>query len=212
MTAFFSFFNLKYGPIFYPRPLDIEHFHEVIIAQRGIRGYESKGLIEGSVEWAMTNVYSFKPFPDLSLTAAAIMYALTTFHPYVDGNKRTALMTTAFFVGLNGYYFQIPPDAPEFARDLASRTLDDPEHSPSKEIKRVARWIVRRIGRSFSSRLKYAYMVRASDEWVRGEPDIYVDDTLINENEVQTWINAYAMILRVFLRKESEEKLDVVNW
>src|SRR5207245_5852034 len=75
---------------------------------------------------------------------AAMMYAYTTFHAYSDGNKRTALTSTAFFFFLNRYYMVITDDAPEFTRDLAITCLDRP-HVAIDEIKRTADWLRPRI-------------------------------------------------------------------
>lgn len=54
-----------------------------------------EGMIEGCLERAMTYVYGFRPFPRLFLRAAALLYSFIVFHPFVDGNKRTAFQTTS---------------------------------------------------------------------------------------------------------------------
>ncbi len=64
-----------------------------------------------------------------------MMYAYATFHAFADGNKRTALMTTDFFLFLNQYDFELTSDAPEFTRDLTNRCLDKP-HSSIDEIRK----------------------------------------------------------------------------
>ena len=38
----------------------------------------------------------------LAEMAAAYLFHIARNHPFVDGNKRTALMTTLIFLGLNG--------------------------------------------------------------------------------------------------------------
>lgn len=42
-------------------------------------------------------------YPDLFSKAAALMDSLTRNHPFVDGNKRTAIAGAALFLRLNGY-------------------------------------------------------------------------------------------------------------
>src|SRR5579859_6314736 len=88
---------------FYPTPEDVGTLHGIIIEQRGTKGWMSKGMVKGCLEWASTYVFNMKPFPTLLLQASALMYGFISFHPFADGNKRTALMTTAFFLFLNGH-------------------------------------------------------------------------------------------------------------
>src|SRR3954467_3204239 len=40
---------------------------------------------------------------DLAMLAAAYGFGIATSHPYQDGNKRTAFLAMAIFLGLNGY-------------------------------------------------------------------------------------------------------------
>jgi len=137
--------NRRYAKIRYPTTNIIERLHEIIISQRGFSGYVSKGLVDVGIEWASTNIeYALDKTPTLLLRGAAMMYAYTTFHAYSDGNKRTALMSTAFFFFLNHYFLIITDDAPEFTRDLAITCLDKP-HVPLDEIRKTAEWLRMKI-------------------------------------------------------------------
>lgn len=58
--------------------------------------------------------------------AAAYAFGLSKAHAFVDGNKRTAFVTTATFLRLNGYSFR--PDTLTGVRmmeDLASGKVDE---------------------------------------------------------------------------------------
>jgi death on curing protein len=46
--------------------------------------------------------WHYEPDADLATLAAAYAFALTSAHPFNDGNKRIAFLTTAVFLGLNG--------------------------------------------------------------------------------------------------------------
>jgi len=46
--------------------------------------------------------------PTLFDLAAAYGYALAKNHPFIDGNKRTAFMVMYTFLGLNGYFLEVP--------------------------------------------------------------------------------------------------------
>ena len=189
---------MKYGPTFFPTHREIEIFHNIVITLRGEHGYVSKGLVKGALEWAMTDVYNFIPFPSLLSKAAAIMYAYTCFHPYSDGNKRTALLATSFFLELNACSLEIPNDAPEFARELAMRTIDTSNHDPMVEIRRVEDWLRRYTKRPFSSRFNYAQMAsEAIKEGLKG--DVYLSERLMSTPSILMWGIEKADKLRRFL-------------
>jgi len=154
----------------------------------------------------MTDVYKFIPFPSLLLKAAALMYAYTCFHPYSDGNKRTALMTTSFFLELNSYSLHIPDDAPEFARGLALRTLDTAGHDPSFEIKRVADWLREYVSQPFQKRFSYAR--RASNAIKLGlSGDVYVCEGIMSRVNIAMWAIEAGMKLKKFLPGNIEDSV-----
>ena len=87
--------------------------------------------------------------------ASAIFYSFVSFHPFADGNKRTSLVATSFFLFMNGYQFDIPDDAPEFAKSVALRCLDATEHSVADEVIRIRGWLVPNISQSAVMRVFY---------------------------------------------------------
>jgi len=120
------------------------------------------------------------------LKAAALTYSYTCFHPYADGNKRTALMATSFFLDLNACSFSIPDNAPEFARELAMRTIDTMSHDPTVEISRVSHWLKENTRRAFMNRFSYAR--RTKKALARGlSGDIYIDDELMSPPQRLIW-------------------------
>ena len=109
-----------------PSPEAIKEIHATFIRQYGIDGYMSEGMVEGCLERAMTYVYNFKPFPKLFVKAAAILYSFIVFHPFVDGNKRTAFQTTRMFLHLNGYELTVDPEEGfQFTRAIADQKITD---------------------------------------------------------------------------------------
>lgn len=48
-------------------------------------------------------IFGTELYPTLWLKAAFIMQKITKKHIFVDGNKRTAIMTTMIFIHINGY-------------------------------------------------------------------------------------------------------------
>lgn len=118
-----------------PSVLVIKQIHATFIRQYGVGGYMNEGMVEGCLERAMTYVYRFQPFPKLFMKASAILYSYITFHPFVDGNKRTAFETTKIFLRLNGYELIAPKDGVDFTRAIA-------EHKVTK-IEEIAEWLRR---------------------------------------------------------------------
>ena len=52
------------------------------------------------------------------------MYSIINFHPFVDGNKRAALLSAKFYLLWNGYNFNIPMDADDFTIEVAKGKKD----------------------------------------------------------------------------------------
>jgi death-on-curing protein len=86
-----------------PSPIAIKEIHDTFVERYGAAGYMCEGMVEGCLERAMTFVYDFQPFPKLFLKAAALLYSVIVFHPFVDANKRTAFESTRILLRMNGY-------------------------------------------------------------------------------------------------------------
>jgi death-on-curing family protein len=99
-------------------------------------------MIQGSLDWAQTRVFEYDPYPGIFKRAATILYAYTIDHAFLDGNKRTALMTTSFFFFINGYTLNIPDDSPEFAVNIVERAAKEGTNV-QEEIERIAGWLER---------------------------------------------------------------------
>lgn len=140
-----------------PSILAIKEIHTTFIRQYGVDGYMCEGMVSGCLERAMTYIYDFKPFPKLFMKAAAMLFSFITFHPFVDGNKRTAFETTKMFLRLNGYELLTSAnDGVAFTRAIANREIID--------IDEIAIWLKERSKRKlsyiFSSFLLKAVLTR----------------------------------------------------
>jgi len=111
-------------------------------------GYMSEGMIEGCMDYAMTCVFGYEPFPDVIAKASALLHSIITFHPFMDGNKRTALLATFFFLYFNGYSFTITEEAVQVTRQIAMGKI--------KEIETVALWLSKNARRNLFTSLTYA--------------------------------------------------------
>ena len=66
--------------------------------------------------------------PSVFEMAAAYLFHVARNHPFVDGNKRTALMCALVFLGLNGERLQADPDdLYELVDGVAAGTVDKAE-------------------------------------------------------------------------------------
>ncbi|MEV0484919.1 type II toxin-antitoxin system death-on-curing family toxin [Streptomyces sp. NPDC050508] len=60
------------------------------------------GLFASAVHRPRARMLGTAAYTDLSAQAAALLHALATNHPLVDGNKRTAWLAAAAFLAVNG--------------------------------------------------------------------------------------------------------------
>jgi len=74
---------------------------EQLVAHGGSDGVRDMGLLEGAMARSL-NVAAYGD-PDAAALAAAYAFGIARNHPFVDGNKRTALVVSETFLILNGY-------------------------------------------------------------------------------------------------------------
>lgn len=72
----------------------------------GEHGVRDLGLLESAVARPQATFEGADLYPDLFQKAAALMESLAHNHPFVDGNKRTAITAAALFLGQNGHRLQ----------------------------------------------------------------------------------------------------------
>lgn len=80
----------------------------VVLLKRfgGPEGVRDLGLLESALHRPQSGYYR-----DLVEMAAAMFESLIKNHPFVDGNKRVAFFATDVFLRLNGYKFDVQPQA-----------------------------------------------------------------------------------------------------
>lgn len=71
---------------------------EMVEEWGGIAGVRDQGALEAAVARPQTGYYS-----DLVEEAAALCESLLQNHPFIDGNKRSAITATGVFLRLNDY-------------------------------------------------------------------------------------------------------------
>jgi death-on-curing protein len=78
--------------------------HEQVIEETGgIHGVIYSGGLESALSRPFTAFGGEEMFPDLWSKIAVLLHSLIAFHPFVDGNKRTALVAADICLRLHGY-------------------------------------------------------------------------------------------------------------
>jgi death-on-curing protein len=76
--------------------------HQRQMAEHGGEpGVRDLGLLESALSRAR-NIISYAEDPDIASLAAAYAFGIAKNHPFLDGNKRTALVSMRTFLILNG--------------------------------------------------------------------------------------------------------------
>ena len=72
----------------------------------GEHGLRDLGLLESAASCSQATFDGKELYPDLFQKAAALTESLAQNHPFVDGNKRTAIMVASLFLHQNGRRLQ----------------------------------------------------------------------------------------------------------
>lgn len=97
---------------------------EQLAEHGGARGLRDQGLLASAV--ARPRNKSVYANADLFELAAAYAYGLARTHPFVDGNKRTALVASFTFLAINGW--EVDADETEAVAiflDLAAGAIEE---------------------------------------------------------------------------------------
>ena len=111
-------------PIWVPsRAVHIIHDRQ-IARHGGGSGLRHEGLLQGALERPI-NKWHYES-TDTFGCAAAYAFGIAKAHAFVDGNKRTAFVTSVTFLRLNGWHFMTEPaEGVDFMEDLASGAVSE---------------------------------------------------------------------------------------
>jgi len=130
-----------------PEFLEVEHV--LVLHQRqlarfgGADGLRDRGLLESAVAQAQMSFGGEYVHQGLFALAAAYLFHIVSNHAFVDGNKRTGLLSSLTFLDLNGIPIDHESDA------LYELTIGVAEHRIDKlavavELERIAQATQRR--------------------------------------------------------------------
>lgn len=94
----------------------------------GSDGILNLELLESAVYRPRTSYGGVEKYKTIFEKAAVLAYSIIKNHPFIDGNKRTSMVSTILFLELNGYRVQITQEElVKLAIDIASDqiSIDD---------------------------------------------------------------------------------------
>jgi death on curing protein len=115
-------------PLSHPTVDAVKAIHaEVLAAHGGSAGLREEALLESAVAAPQATIMGEPLFTVPVELAAAYLFYLCRNHPFIDGNKRTALATCLVFLSENGLLpdEELDTDAwQELTMDVAASRLD----------------------------------------------------------------------------------------
>lgn len=105
---------------------------QVIETTGGVHGLINPGGIESALARPFLTVDKKEMFPSLEEKIAALIEGIIIFHPFIDGNKRTALVAADVCLRLNGYRIIPSVEIETFVWAIARG---------EKSLKEIAQWL-----------------------------------------------------------------------
>ncbi len=105
-----------------------------------INSYINKNVVQSIVE-KMDLIFDNRSFyNDIYEKAVVLFEGIIRLHPFIDGNKRTALLTLMIFLKINKINFNAFPSDVRFTI-ITAQSLANKEDEINTLIKNIARWI-----------------------------------------------------------------------
>ncbi len=104
----------------------ILELHTLVIKETGGSiGLRDLGRLEASIATQSQNVFGQELYPTILDKSAAFIRSIIADHPFVDGNKRTAMIAGLTLLNLNNVRFIFKPgEIEDYAVNIATDHLD----------------------------------------------------------------------------------------
>lgn len=112
---------------------------DTIDVDGGLDGVRDHGLLDAAVAMPRQQFGGAFLHEDLAAMAAAYLFHIAQNHPFVDGNKRAAVMSALAFLLANGVKFSLA------SQELEAMTLNVAAGELSKET--LTKWMHTQIGK-----------------------------------------------------------------
>ena len=109
----------------------------------GLKGVRDENLLASAVLTPQSIFGGKSPYADVLEIAGAYLFYLCRNHPFLDGNKRTAMMAAIVFLRLNG--IEPAPDSEQWEKlmlDVAGSELD--RDQTTKRLRRLSKQLPRK--------------------------------------------------------------------
>jgi death-on-curing protein len=102
----------------------------VVKSTGGSTGLRDLGRLESVIATQTQNVFGAELYPSIFDKAAAVIRSIIADHPFVDGNKRTAMLSGLTLLEINSKHFKAKPgEIEDFAVVIAIKNIDVPQIS-----------------------------------------------------------------------------------
>lgn len=110
----------------YLTPQQILFMHARLVEETGgLHGVREIGMLESAAARPRATFSQQELYPDLFAKAAALMESLAKNHPFLDGNKRTAITAAGIFLQINGFRLEASsPELERFTLDVVNGKID----------------------------------------------------------------------------------------
>jgi len=89
-------------------PLVLQLHDKQLVRFGGASGIRDEGMLESAIAQPKATFEGQFLHPTVFDQAAAYLFHICQNHPFIDGNKRTALSACLVFLGMNGYKITTP--------------------------------------------------------------------------------------------------------
>lgn len=105
-------------------------------------GVKDRNTVESAAARPMMSVAGQDAYPTVFLKAAALFHSIAGNHSFYNGNKRTALLSTLYFLNEHGYSVDLCHDDEmfEFTRQIAAHEITADRNN---EVTVIASWLER---------------------------------------------------------------------
>ena len=113
------------SPEFVDTELAVAIHDDLINTFGGSLGIRDKGLLESALAQPQASFFGSLLHSTIQEQAAAYLYHICKNHPFIDGNKRTALGVMEAFLGMNDYQLNISnSDLENLVLDVANDRIN----------------------------------------------------------------------------------------
>ena len=131
----------------------------------------NSALLNVCVNRPHTRLFGKTIYPHILHKATVNLHSIINFHPFVDGNKRVALLSTYYYLLWNGYTFRMPYDADVFTIRVAREHLG---------LGPIFNWLKRHTSRSIDNVIRQWACKTLSENGKVSASKVFVNQTLLS--------------------------------